>query len=150
MSLFVLLLGLGVGLAVGLMGVGGGIVLVPALVYLLHFGQHLAQGTSLFLQLPPIGLGALHTYRKNGNVDLQAGLVCAAGFFAGGYFGSLVALEIPARELEIIFGVFLMGAALLLLRQGLDTPAKPRGTRKRDASTTGGQARETQPAERQQ
>ena len=150
MSILVLLLGLGVGLAVGLMGVGGGIVLVPALVYLLHFGQHLAQGTSLFLQLPPIGIGALQTYWKNGNVDLQAGLVCAAGFFAGGYFGSLIALRIPPRELEIIFGVFLMGSALLLLRQGLATPPKPGGSRKRDTSTTGGPSRESLPGEQQQ
>lgn len=122
MSFLVLLLGLGVGLAVGLMGVGGGIVLVPALVYLLHFGQHLAQGTSLFLQLPPIGIGALHTYWKNGQVDLRAGLVCAAGFFVGGYLGSFAALKIPPRQLEMIFGIFLMGAALLLSRQVLVPP----------------------------
>lgn len=127
MSILILLLGLGVGLTVGLMGLGGGIVLVPALVYLLRFGQHLAQGTSLFLQLPPIGIGALQSYWKSGNVDLRVGLVCAAGFFVGGYFGSLGALRIPSRELEIIFGVFLMGAALLLLRQGLTAPRKPWG-----------------------
>ncbi|MGH9795458.1 MAG: TSUP family transporter, partial [Candidatus Acidiferrales bacterium] len=58
-ALLILSLGLGVGVLVGLMGVGGGIVLVPALVYLLGYSQHLAQGTSLLLQLPPIGLGAL-------------------------------------------------------------------------------------------
>jgi uncharacterized membrane protein YfcA len=145
MSLLVLLLGLGVGLAVGLMGGGGGIVLVPTLVYLLHFDQHLAQGTSLFLQLPPIGLGALQTYRKNGHVDLQAGLVCAAGFFAGGYFGSIAALRIAPRELAMIFGVFLMGAALLLFRQALSTPARPRGARKRVPPSTGEQTQEPQP-----
>lgn len=125
MSFLILLLGCGVGLAVGLMGVGGGIVLVPALVYLLHFGQHLAQGTSLFLQLPPIGIGALHTYWKNGHVDLPAGVLCALGFFAGGYFGSLVALNIPPRGLEAIFGASLMGAALLLLRQTRPEPGRP-------------------------
>jgi uncharacterized membrane protein YfcA len=125
MTLLVLLLGCGVGLAVGLMGVGGGIVLVPAMVYLLHFGQHLAQGTSLLLQLPPIGIGALQTYWKNGHVDLPAGLLCALGFFAGGYFGSLVALNIPARGLEAMFGAFLMGGALLLSRRAGPEPGSP-------------------------
>jgi hypothetical protein len=131
LSFYILLLGLAVGLAVGLMGVGGGIILVPALVYLLHFKQHLAQGTSLFLQLAPIGLGALQSYWKKGHVDVRAGLVCAGGFFVGGYFGSFAALKIPARELELIFGVFLMGSALLLLRQILDTPAGPRALGRR-------------------
>lgn len=150
MSFLVLLLGLGVGLTVGLMGVGGGIVLVPALVYLLHFGQHLAQGTSLFLQLPPIGLGALQTYWKNGHVDLPAGLVCAAGFFAGGYFGSVVALQIPSRQLAMLFGVFLMGAALLLLRQGLDSPRQPGGSSKnadRSGATPSREPRTVEPQE---
>ena len=88
----IILLGLGIGILVGLMGVGGGVVLIPSLVYLMQMNQHLAQGTSLLLQLPPIGLGALYFYWKNGNVDLRAGLVCAAGFLLGGYFGSVVAI----------------------------------------------------------
>ncbi len=65
----ILLLGLGVGVLVGLFGIGGGVVLVPALVYLLRMDQHLAQGTSLFILLPPIGLGALREYWKLGEVD---------------------------------------------------------------------------------
>ena len=116
----ILFLGLGVGILVGLMGVGGGIVLVPALVYLLGHEQHLAQGTSLLLQLPPIGIGALVFYWKKHRVDLRAGLVCAAGFLLGGYFGSGVALQISRRDLQGLFGAFLMVAAILLLRQ---TPA---------------------------
>ena len=119
MTLEVLLLGLGVGLLVGLMGIGGGVVLVPALVFLLGMSQHLAQGTSLFLQLPPIGLGALYTYWKNRNVDLPAGLACAAGFLLGGYFGSRIALAMPSRQLHALFGVFLMFAATMLFRQTL-------------------------------
>jgi uncharacterized membrane protein YfcA len=113
----ILLLGLGVGILVGLMGVGGGVVLVPALVYLLHFDQHLAQGTSLLLQLPPIGLGALLLYREKGSVDMHAGLTCAGGFFLGGYFGSFLALGLPSRDLKGMFGLFLMVAAVLLWRQ---------------------------------
>lgn len=113
----ILLLGLGVGLLVGLMGVGGGIVLVPALVYLLGFGQHLAQGTSLLLQLPPVGIGALLFYWRQKRVDLRAGLVCAVGFLVGGYFGSDAALGISRQHLQGMFGVFLMMAAVLLFRQ---------------------------------
>src|SRR5260221_5779210 len=80
-------LSLTVGVLVGLLGIGGGVVLVPALVYLLHYGQHMAQGTSLFILLPPIGLGALRKYWKNGQVDLRAGIYCALGFLIGGYGG---------------------------------------------------------------
>lgn len=121
----ILLLGLGVGILVGLMGVGGGIVLVPALVYLLGFGQHLAQGTSLLLQLPPIGIGALAFYWQKKRVDLRVGLVCAGGFLIGGYFGSDVALGISKENLQGLFGVFLMFAAVLLFRQTRRTPAPP-------------------------
>ncbi len=75
--LIVLALGLCAGVLVGLLGIGGGVVLVPAMVYLLGYDQHLAQGTSLFILLPPIGLGALREYLKNGQVDLRAGILCA-------------------------------------------------------------------------
>ncbi len=112
-----LLLGLGVGLAVGLMGVGGGIVLVPALIYLLQMDQHVAQGTSLLLQLPPIGIGGLYFYWKQRHVDMRAGFLCALGFLCGGYFGSDLALHIPSRDLHALFGVFLMFAAVMLWRQ---------------------------------
>ena len=116
----ILLLGLAVGILVGLMGIGGGVVLVPALVHLrglLHLSgmnQHVAQGTSLFLQLPPIGLGALYLYWKRGQVEWRAGLACATGFLLGGYFGSLVAIRIPSKDLLGLFGLFLMFAAVLL------------------------------------
>ena len=115
----IVLLGLGVGVLVGLMGVGGGIVLVPALVYVAGMTQHLAQGTSLFLQLPPIGIGALMTYWGNRQVDLRAGWACAAGFLAGGYFGSFLAVERIRSDSDLggFFGVFLMVAAALLMRQ---------------------------------
>ena len=112
-----LFLGLGVGILVGLLGVGGGIVLVPALVYLRGMEQHLAQGTSLLLQLPPIGIGALYMYWKKSRVDVRAGVICAAGFLIGGYFGSFVAIRIPATTLRALFGLFLMVAAVLMARQ---------------------------------
>lgn len=114
MIAIVLLLGLGVGVMVGLMGIGGGIVLVPALVYVLHMDQHMAQGTSLFILLPPVGLGALHKYWKEGQADLRAGIICAAGILVGGYFGGLIAVPLPSRPLKGLFGCFLMLAAYLL------------------------------------
>ena len=116
MTLIILLLGLGVGVLVGLLGIGGGVVLVPATVYLLGMGQHMAQGTSLFILLPPIGLGALREYWKQGQVDLRAGILCALGMLFGAYAGSLVALPMPSRNLKGLFGCFLVeGTSLLIL-----------------------------------
>src|SRR5271169_1808886 len=104
----VVLMGLGVGVLVGLAGIGGGVVLVPAMVYLLAMDQHMAQGTSLFLQLPPLGLGAMLTYWRKGHVDLWAGIMCALGFFLGGYFGSKIAIKMDSRDLMGAFGCFLI------------------------------------------
>lgn len=117
MTFIILLLGLAVGVLVGLLGIGGGVVLVPAMVYLLHMDQHLAQGTSLFILLPPIGLGALREYWKQGQVDLSAGILCAVGILFGAYAGSLIALPLPSRHLKGAFGCFLMLAAFLLWRK---------------------------------
>ncbi len=117
MIVIVLLLGLGVGVLVGLMGIGGGGVLVPAMVYLLHMDQHLAQGTSLFILLPPVGLGALHVYWRSGEVDLKSGIFCAVGILVGAYLGSLIALPMGSRNLKGLFGCFLMLAAWLLWKK---------------------------------
>ena len=117
MTFIVLSMGLGVGVMVGLFGIGGGVVLVPALVYLLRMDQHMAQGTSLFILLPPIGLGALREYWKQGQVDLPAGILCALGMLFGAYAGSLIALPLPSRHLKGAFGCFLMLAAFLLWRK---------------------------------
>jgi uncharacterized protein len=114
MTLIVLLLGLAVGVLVGLLGIGGGVVLVPALVYLAHMDQHLAQGTSLFILLPPVGLGALREYWKQGQVDLRAGILCALGMLIGGYLGGLIAVPLASRHLKGLFGCFLILAAVLL------------------------------------
>lgn len=114
---FILLLGLAAGVLVGLMGIGGGIIVVPALVYLLGMDQHMAQGTSLFILLPPLGLGALGVYWKRGQVDLPAGIACALGFLLGGYFGGRMAVGIPSRALEASFGLFLIFSAAMLWRQ---------------------------------
>ncbi len=115
--LWITALGLAVGILVGLLGIGGGVVLVPAMVYLLGYDQHLAQGTSLFILLPPIGLGALREYWRNNEVDLRAGIYCAIGFLVGGYVGGLIAVPLPSRDLSGIFGFFLILSAVLLWRK---------------------------------
>jgi len=117
MILEILLLGFGVGVLVGLLGIGGGVVLVPAMVYLVHLDQHTAQGTSLFILLPPLGLGALIAYWKRGQVDLRAGILCALGMLLGGYLGSLIAIPLTSRNLKGLFGCFLMFVAFLLWRK---------------------------------
>jgi hypothetical protein len=117
MILEILLLGFGIGVLVGLLGIGGGVVLVPTMVYLLHMDQHVAQGTSLFILLPPLGLGALIAYWKRGQVDLRAGILCALGMLTGGYLGSLIAIPLASRNLKGLFGCFLMLAAILLWRR---------------------------------
>lgn len=124
MILLILLLGLTAGVAIGLLGIGGGVVLVPAMVYLLHFDQHMAQGTSLLILLPPIGLGALRQYWKNGNVDLQVGIYCAFGFLLGGYVGGKIAVPMRSSVLQAIFGCFLMLSAVLLW-QKTKAPSAP-------------------------
>jgi len=136
MTAIVLVLGLSVGVLVGLLGIGGGVVLVPAMVYLLGMDQHVAQGTSLFILLPPVGLGALREYWKQGSVDLRAGILCAAGMLAGGYVGGLIAVPLNSRQLKGWFGCFLMGAALLLWKKS--ERARPMAAAASAGKETGG------------
>jgi uncharacterized membrane protein YfcA len=117
MTIAILMLGLVGGVLVGLLGIGGGVVLIPGMVYFLHMDQHTAQGTSLFVLLPPIGLGALREYWKQGQVDLKAGILCTLGMLVGAYAGSLIALAMPSRNLKGLFGCFLMLASLLLWKK---------------------------------
>jgi uncharacterized protein len=124
--LIIIALGFAVGILVGMMGIGGGIILVPALVYLVAMDQHMAQGTSLFVLLPPVGLGALMVYWKKGQVDLRAGILCAIGFFFGGYFGGLIAVGLASRRLTSLFGLFLIVSAVLLWHQS-EPQTKSRG-----------------------
>lgn len=113
-TILVLVLGVVAGVLLGLLGIGGGIVLVPAMVHLLHMDQHLAQGTSLFILLPPIGLGALRQYWKAGHVDLRAGILCAIGMILGAWAGGLIAVPMSTALLKALFGGYLMFSAALL------------------------------------
>ncbi len=103
-----LLLGFVAGVLSGLIGVGGGVIIIPALVFLFGLSQHEAQGTTLALLVPPIGLLAAWEYYKEGYVDLKiAGLICA-GFFLGGFLGAKFATGLSNRMLEKVFGVALL------------------------------------------
>ncbi len=89
-----LIIGLAAGILGGLVGIGGGIVIVPALIYILSFSQKEAQGTSLGILLLPIGIFGVWQYYKAGYVDMRIVWLIAAGFLAGSYFGSRIALPI--------------------------------------------------------
>lgn len=115
--LLVVLIGLAAGILGGTTGIGGGSLIVPALVYLVGMDQHMAQGTSLFILLLPVGIGGLSVYWKKSQVDVPAGLLCAIGFLIGGYLGGRMAVSISSRTLQGIFGLFLIFSALMLWRQ---------------------------------
>jgi uncharacterized protein len=115
--ILIVALGFAVGILVGVMGIGGGIIVVPALVHLFGMDQHLAQGTSIFIILPPLGIGALSVYWKKREVDFRAGVLCALGMFIGGYFGGEIAVKMNSERLGSLFGLFLMLAAVLLWRR---------------------------------
>lgn len=107
-SLLYLVLGLVAGATSGLIGIGGGVIIVPALVFLFGLSQHQAQGTTLALMVPPIGLLAAWQYYRQGAVDVRiAGLICL-GFFVGGLFGAKIATALPSAILEKVFGVALL------------------------------------------
>jgi hypothetical protein len=108
-------IGLIAGTLSGILGIGGAVVIIPALIYILKFSQHLAQGTTLALMVPPIGLLAALTYYRAGYVDLKtAGLICA-GFFIGGLLGAKIAVEVPDVILRRLFGLYLLIVSLRML-----------------------------------
>jgi len=110
-----ILLGVFAGTASGLIGIGGGIIVVPCLIYLFGFSQHMAQGTTLAMMIPPIGLLAALTYYKQGYVNIPvAGLICL-GFVLGGYLGAKVAISFSEEVLRKTFGVCLLAVASYMI-----------------------------------
>lgn len=118
MTWIILLVGLVVGLISGVVGIGGGVLFVPALIWLLGMSQHKAQGTSLAALLAPVGIFAFYEYYRNGNADLRVGLLLAAGFLVGGYFGAVGAQHIPELWLRRVFALTLVaiGARMFFTR----------------------------------
>lgn len=112
-----ILLGIFTGIISGLVGIGGGLITVPVLVYLFGFSQHLAQGTTLAMLIPPIGLFATYSYYQQGQVNLKVALLIALGFVIGSYFGAKYALQLPDHLLTKIFGFFLLIIAFKMIFQ---------------------------------
>lgn len=103
------------GLLSGFVGVGGGMIIVPALVFFLGYTQHLAQGTSLAMMLPPIGILAVYNYYQTGNTNIKAALIISASFFIGAYLGSKFSLSLDEKVVKKIFGVVMLLASLKML-----------------------------------
>ena len=107
-SLFILLLGLVVGGLSGILGIGGGVFLIPGLMYFFHFSQQKAQGTTLGAMVPPIGLFAALQYYKQGFVDVSAAVCIAIGFTAGAFLTAGLIKYIPTTLLSQIFGTLML------------------------------------------
>jgi uncharacterized protein len=103
------------GILSGIFGIGGGIVIIPALVYILGFSQHRATGTSLAVLLPPIGIAAFLEYYRRGNVDIPSAVIIACTVLFGAWIGSLFSNRISDPVLRLSFGVLvvIMGVALI-------------------------------------
>jgi hypothetical protein len=113
-------IGICAGILSGFVGIGGGIVIVPALVYLLGISQHQAQGTSLFvLMMPVVGLAVLN-YWKSGNVNWKFGLIIALAFTVGGFLGSKLSLKLSPAVVKLVFGVVMAYISVRMIMSGLN------------------------------
>ncbi len=115
MDIAFILLGITAGILSGLIGIGGGVIIVPALVFLFGFSQLKAQGTTIALMVPPIGILAAWAYYQKGHVDIKAATLVCAGFVLGGLVGASIAADLSSATLEKIFGVVLLFIALKML-----------------------------------
>jgi uncharacterized protein len=113
--LLVLAIGLAAGILGGFFGVGGGVLIVPALVLLLGVEQHMAVGTSLGALLPPVGILGAYEYYKHGQLNITFGLLLGAGLLVGGYFGAKIAVTLPALALRRAFAIFLLIVSVRML-----------------------------------
>jgi uncharacterized protein len=110
--LIICVLGLATGFMAGMLGIGGGIIVIPALVMIMGFTQQGAQGTSLAMMLPPVGIFAVMNYYKAGHVDIKVAAILACVFIIGSIFGSKLAVKIPQDVLKKVFGGFLFLVAI--------------------------------------
>jgi uncharacterized protein len=113
--LIYLLIGLFAGSLSGFLGIGGGIVIVPAFIYMLGMKQHLAQGTSLAMMIPPITFIAAYRYYKHGNVDIWVALFVCMGFVIGAFFGASGAHYVSPVLLKKIFGIFMISIGIKMI-----------------------------------
>ncbi len=119
-SQILILIGVGMlaGILSGFVGIGGGVVIVPALMYFMGLSQLEAQGTSLAILLPPVGILAFINYYKAGHINVNYALIIAATFIIGGYIGSKVALKINPNIVRFVFGVLMFYVSIRLIWTG--------------------------------
>jgi hypothetical protein len=110
-----IVIGLVAGILSGLLGIGGGIIMIPALVYLFGFSQHGAQGTTLAIMIPPIGLLAAMKYYSQGHVNIAVAIFIAIGFFVGGFIGASFVEHISEVALKRIFGFCMLVIAIKMI-----------------------------------
>lgn len=113
--LILLAVGLIAGALSGMVGIGGGIIIVPALVYFLGFSQHQAQGTVLFMFLLPIGILGVMNYYNAGHIDFKTAFIIASTFVIGSYFGSKISIAIDQQTLKKVFGVIILLLSLKMI-----------------------------------
>lgn len=113
--LILIVIGLAAGVLSGLVGVGGGIIIVPGLIYFLNYSQHQAQGTSLGLLLLPIGILAVINYYNKGYIDVRAVAVMTLAFVIGGWIGSKLAISLSQETVKKIFAIVLFYTAFKML-----------------------------------
>jgi len=111
----IIIIGIAAGVLSGLVGVGGGIIIVPALVYFIGFSQKTAQGTSLAMIMLPVGILGVLQYYKQGHVDVRVVGLLAVGFILGSFFGSKIALSISQESLKKAFAVLMILIAIKML-----------------------------------
>jgi uncharacterized membrane protein YfcA len=112
-SFFVLAaIGAVAGLLSGLFGIGGGVVIVPALIYFAGFDQHRATGTSLAVLLPPVGIGAAFEYYRHGGIDIRAAAIVAVSLLIAGWLSAIAANRLSENYLRLAFGVFVIGLGI--------------------------------------
>src|ERR1035437_10005093 len=114
-----LILGLTAGYFSGLVGIGGGVIIVPALVLLFGFSQHTAKGTTLALLVPPIGILAAFSYYQKGFVDMRTAILICIGFIIGGFIGGKMAIGLSENLMKKIFAIvlILLGIKMLLYKE---------------------------------
>ncbi len=120
-TLTLIAIGLAAGILSGLFGIGGGTLIVPALIFLLGFSAHKATGTSLVVLLPPIGIGAVIEYARHGAVDWRAAVIIAAMVLVGATVGALFANKLDGATLKLLFGAFLMVLSLYTIQGALQS-----------------------------
>lgn len=116
--LILILIGLAAGVLSGFVGIGGGIVIVPSLIYILGMSQFEAQGTSVLLMLPPIGILAVMNYYRADAMNWKYAGVIAVAFVLGGYFGSKLSLKLDETLVKLIFGLIMLFVAVKMIISG--------------------------------